>query len=164
VPEPLGRWQRRWRVWGGLTLLEQCLLPPSWCLLGLAAGATHLLPFHRIAPLLGRSVGPDTFNALPTERQRLKAVAIGRSVQLAARHTPWKSLCQAQAIVARCWLGLFDIPYMVNYGVRKNELGALEAHAWVCVGPVFVTGGDGHAGYTVVGAFASSARKPPLIN
>jgi len=164
VPEPLDRWQRRWRVWSSLTLLEQCLLPPSWCLLGLAAIVIHLVAFRRLAPLLGRSLGPGTFNALPTEQQRLRAMAIGRSVQLAARHTPWASLCQAQAIVARCWLGVLRIPYVINYGVRKNPLAVLEAHAWVCVGSLFVTGGDGHAGYVVVGAFAGGARKPPLIN
>jgi len=153
----------KWRAWRRLSVFERRLLLPTWCLLGIASLAVYGISFRRLAPYLGTPLAAQTFSPLPTAAQAARAEAVGRVVRLAARYTPWASLCQAQAIVARFWLGQFGIPYVVNYGVRKNDLGQLDAHAWVCCGPVSVTGGDGHAGYTVVGAFTGGASRPPPI-
>ena len=162
MPETLSRLLAKWRSWRQLSSLERRLFLPTWALLGRARLAIAMVPFRRLVAHLGAPLGSQTRNTLPTPAQAARAEQVGRAVRLAARYTPWDSLCQVQAIVARYWLGLFGIPYVLNYGLRRNQEGELHAHAWVCVGPVFVTGGDGYAAFTVVGSFGGDdANKPP---
>ena len=161
MPETLSRLVAKWRSWWQLSSLERRLFLPTWGLLGVARLSIAMVPFRRLVACLGTPLGTQTLNTLPTAAQAARAVQIGRAIRLTARYTPWASLCQVQAIVARFWLGLFGIPYVVNYGLRRNEQGELHAHAWVCVGPVFVTGGDGYAAFTVVGSFGGGANRPP---
>ena len=137
--------------------LERRLLLPSWLLLGLARLAI-LLPFRWLAPWLGEHMG---VTAPPDPAQVEQALAIGRSVERAARHTPWLSQCQAQAIVARVWLGHRHIPYRIQYGVRRLENGQLAAHAWVCVADTVITGSLGYERFAVVGSFSSTGKRPP---
>lgn len=77
-------------------------------------------------------------------------------MQLAARHTPWRSECYPQALTARALLGLARVPHVVSFGVRRDG-DALVAHAWVHVDGVPVTGLTGHD-YTEVGSFAWTPR------
>ena len=60
-------------------------------------------------------------------------------------------------MVARSLLGLRGLPYGLYLGLRKDakEAGGMAAHAWVCTGPVAVTGGRSFGQFTVVGVFVS---------
>ena len=72
---------------------------------------------------------------------------------MAATVTPWNANCQAQAIAARCLLGLWGVPYALFYGVASAPQQVMKAHAWVCCGPVAVVGGDAFNEFTVVAVF-----------
>jgi hypothetical protein len=60
--------------------------------------------------------------------------------------------------LARLLLGLRGIPYALFLGVRKDETdpAGMAAHAWVCSGRAFITGGQSFGQFTVVGTFISS--------
>ena len=133
------------------------LLLPTWLLLGLARLAVLTVPFRWIAPWLGQQAGTTPVVPPVTDGQADMALAIGRSIRIAACYTPWDSLCQPQALVARFWLARYGIPCVVNYGVKRNDAGGLDAHAWVCAGPVAVTGGDAGQDFTVVRSFIEPA-------
>lgn len=124
-------------------------------LLGLARFGILTVPFRWMAPLLGHNHQTSAFIPLASPEQWRQALAIGRGIRTAARYTPWESRCLAQAMVARCLLGLRGLPYGLYFGLCKDssEAGGMHAHAWVCTGPVAVTGGHSFGQFTVVGAF-----------
>ena len=136
----------------GLTLL---LLLPAWLLTGGARLVVLCLPFRWVAHSLGRYNGTTAFIPLININQQARALSIGRAVRMSSTLAPWNANCQAQAIAARCFLGLFGVPYAVFYGVAKDPIEHMKAHAWVCAGPVLVTGGYAFDEFTVVAVFAS---------
>lgn len=146
------------RGFGHLGRRDQARLVAAWSLLGLSRLAILLLPFTVVRRVLGEHRHPST--ARPTEPLDAltlhRARRIGAIVQLAARHTPWRSECYPQALTARALLGLARVPHVVSFGVRRDG-DALVAHAWVHVDGVPVTGLTGHD-YTEVGSFAWTPR------
>ncbi len=149
---------RRLRAFLRLPRFERCLLVPTWLLLGLARAAVRCLGFRRIAPWLGLPVAePPALPALD-ERASRRARQLGRTLRLAARHTPWHSNCLAQALAARCLLGVFGVAHVVCFGVARSATSQLEAHAWVVAGDLYVTGGAGASRFARTGCFVVGHR------
>lgn len=143
---------RSFRRQSGFTHL---LLLPAWCLTGLARLLVLCAPFKFFAPGLGSHHGVSAFIPVVNAEQQVAALSIGRAVRIASGYTPWNANCQAQAIAARWLLGLFGVPYAVFYGVVKDPVEHMKAHAWVCSGPVQVTGGYAFDEFTVVAVFSN---------
>lgn len=151
--------RRKWRRFRCLPRFERAWLLPAWLLLGAARAAILVLSFRRIAAFLGRPCHAHSRIPLVEPVQQARARQIARVIALAARYTPWQSNCFAQAVVARCLLGLHGIPYALCFGVMRDGASTgLRAHAWVHAGPVAVTGGRGFGQFTVVGSFVSRGR------
>jgi len=130
---------------------------PVWVALGVARVLLKIIPFVKLAPWLGRRTAPEpAITPLPAEQQA-RARDVGRTVQFAARHTPWLSTCFAQVVVARCLLRLYRVPYAIYFGLERGSEG-LQAHAWIMAGDVSVTGGIGFDRYVVVGCFTGADR------
>lgn len=127
-----------------------------WVLLGLAKALIFTIPFKRLAPRFGVHAGLSPWIPLLLPSQEKKALQIGRLVRLAARYTPWDSNCFPQAVVARILLGLYGIPYALNFGLMRDATtGEIKAHAWVSAGRIQVTGGASFMQFTTVGCFVS---------
>lgn len=147
-------------------------LPLAWLLLGLGRAAVLGVPFKRIAPWLGTSLGASAWVPLASAAQERRALGIGRAIRLAARHTPWQSTCLPQALAARVLLGASGLPYSLCFGVMREGQGpeGLKAHAWVRTGRACVTGGESFADYRVMGCYtnalagglATSSRQSPV--
>lgn len=139
-----------------LGLKDQVRFTAAWSLLGLSRLLILVLPFTVIRRLLGENQASAERGAAPVldDVQRIRAMHIGRIVELAAAYAPWRADCYPQALTARTFLALRRIPHVVSFGVRRDA-GALVAHAWVRAGDVAVTGGDGRE-YTEVGSFSWS--------
>lgn len=149
------RLSRKLKSFGALPLFTKLWLLPVWVMLAIARAAVLLLPFRRIAPLLGADRGTAAHVPLLPPVGQDRALVIGRTVRLAAAYAPWQANCFAQAIVAAILLRLYGLPYTIFFGLRRAsppETG-MQAHAWTSAGRVAVTGGEGFGGYTVVGAF-----------
>jgi len=151
--------QNREKLWVALLFL----------LSGIARAVILILPFRRIAPYLGQHYQNAQLAAVVTEKQLHTASQIGLVTELTAKHTPWQSKCLVQAMMARCLLGYYGIPYVLYLGVAKStawhdardiEDNALIAHAWLSVGPSIITGNDGHTAFTIVSTFVA----PSIIN
>jgi Transglutaminase-like superfamily len=132
----------------------QLLLLPAWLMTGLARLLVLLVPFRLLARGLGRRYGVSAFIPMLDEKQQATALSIGRAVRMSSTLAPWNANCQAQAISARWLMGLFGLPYAVFYGVAKDPIEKMKAHAWVCAGPIQVTGGYAFDEFTVVAVFA----------
>lgn len=114
-----------------------------------------ILPFRIIARVLGQYRQAAPFMPLANPDQMRLALTIGRAIQTAASHTPWKSECLVQAVVASLLLKLNHTPHGVYLGMKKNPLSpnGMLAHAWVSSGSVAVTGEHSFDQFTVIGNF-----------
>lgn len=140
---------------------QRYMLPFAWLLLGLGRALVLLLPFRVLSKLLGTEQGPHPLSSLPTSRQSLRALEIGRTVRWAACHTPWNSNCFAQAVASRALLAAAGVPCVIFFGLSRDDHKGLIAHAWVTAGTIRVCGGDGFSNYTVVGCFVTQGRDTP---
>ena len=155
---------RKARTLTTFSCVEITLMGPVFVLLGLARLAILMLPFRFYAGRLGAQSKLTTTHMVLEDVASLKrAKGIGRVVRSMAQLTPWASLCLAQAMVAAFLLRLFMLPYCVVFGVApaadKQRDNPLDAHAWVTVGDMVVTGGQGIARFTVVKVFEHNAKR-----
>lgn len=145
---------QKWRTLRRQSRMTLLLLLPAWLLTGVARGVVLTLPFRRFAPFLGEHRGIQACIPVLDRHQFYRARSIGRAVRIAGKYTPWNANCQAQAIAARVLLGGFGLPYSLFYGLARDPDATLKAHAWVCAGPVRVTGGYSFDAFTVVAVFS----------
>ncbi len=126
------------------------LLTEATLLLALASATVRVFSFARVA----RRLGTFMRESPPAEERAavIQAKRIRWAVFATARRLPWKPLCLPQAIAAKVMLRRRGIASTLYLGVDRRE--SFEAHAWVRVGRVIVTGGATHKGYAVVSSFA----------
>ena len=117
---------------------------------------------RRLSRLLGQDAGICPWVPLVDDGERERALAVRRTIALAARYSPWKANCYPQAITARLLLGLYGVPYAIHFGLKRMPEGdGHDAHAWVVSGPVAVTGGHSFGAYTVVRTFVPRRLRTP---
>ncbi|EAU55005.1 hypothetical protein AL013_02105 [Mariprofundus ferrooxydans] len=145
---------------------EKCWFCLVWIISGPIRAGLLLLPFRKMAPMLGEHCSNLQLAAVVGDTQRQRAWRIGRITELAASYTPWQSKCLVQACAASILLRYYRIPYVMHLGVARDsedtdtDGSAMKAHAWLSVGPRIVTGRDGHRAFTIVSTFVS----PALLN
>jgi hypothetical protein len=133
-----------------LTVPEAVVLAEALALCTAASLMLRVLRFSRVAPRLGRHMAES-----PPSQPGATGAAVRRitwAVATAARLLPWKPLCLPQAVTAQWMLRRRGIGSTLYLGT--NPANRYDAHAWVRVGGVIVTGGDDPRQYTVVSTFA----------
>lgn len=128
-------------------------LADAYVKLGVMRLLVLLVPFNSLVRTLER----DDKTPLPDidADQAGLALEIGQAVAVAAAHTPWKSACLVQALVAQRMLKKRRIPGVLYLGasVGANRTNPLLAHAWLKCGAHIVTGEGGHDQYTVMTSY-----------
>jgi hypothetical protein len=127
------------------------LLIEATLLLGAARAAVLLFPYRRIMAALGQRLG-ETAVLNDAKRAAIGKVAWG--IRVVSSRTPWKSNCLAQALAGQVMLARRGVGSTLHLGVAREQSGGLEAHAWLTVANVLVTGGAGHQRFTEVARFA----------
>ena len=120
--------------------------------LALARAAVLALPF----PVLSKRLGvlrAETPAAAPIDPASYR---VGSAIGAAARRVPWRSECLEQAIAAKAMLRRRGVPSTLYLGMTKDPI---QAHAWVRVGTLHVTGGQDVGRYAVVASFADLERR-----
>ena len=145
--------RRKITTWSNLPRSQKLLFVVTIPLLGVARLAILVLPFRILARRLGEDFKTTPLVPLITTENKKIATLIGRSVRMAARYTPWQSKCLAQALVAGFLLEVLKIPHGLYLGVCRGAESEMKAHAWVCSGPIYVTGGESFREFTVVASF-----------
>lgn len=128
--------------------LEAC----GW--LVLARLAILLLPFKRIAPLLGRPMVES-----PLEDHAIDTVlleAISWAAQTAGNHMPWGNKCLAQAMAGKAMLRRRGMRSTLYLGVARDGMQLMKAHAWLRCGGKILSGHRKMSGFTVVASFAET--------
>jgi hypothetical protein len=124
--------------------------------LGLARLSILVLPFRRIAPLLGRQMAQS-----PAEAAAPAALLdrISWSVNTASRHLPWECKCLALALAGKAMLRRRGLASTLYLGVGKEPEAGLQAHAWLRCGERILTGGRALADFTVISTFAEEGQE-----
>jgi hypothetical protein len=86
------------------------------------------------------------------DRTLKQAESIRWAVDTAARVLPWKPVCLPQALAGTAMLRRRRIASTLYLGVDPGR--GLDAHAWVRVGTLIVTGGPLETRFSVVSTFA----------
>jgi hypothetical protein len=63
-------------------------------------------------------------------------VAIGR----VDRYVPWGTECYTQALTGKLMLRKRKVSTLLVVGFRKDEAGEIQGHAWLKIGPYYITG------------------------
>ena len=110
----------------------------------------RLVGFRRIARRLGRHMAESPVSV--DEATLDAARRVRWAVESAARVLPWHPVCLPQALAAKAMLGRRGIESTLYLGVDVTR--ELDAHAWVRVADVIVTGGPRDERFSVVSTFA----------
>lgn len=132
---------------------EYLLLIEAWFFLALARAILIVMPFKRIAPLLGK-VNNDVPLSPPHEKDVILH-QIKISILRGSRFSPWRTKCFEQAIAGKAMLRMRHIRSLLYLGAYKDPANQLKAHAWLIAGDIVVTGGPKVEQYTVVSWFGS---------
>jgi len=103
---------------------------------GLAAYSLVMMKFFVRYARFGR---PTTEPAAEVSDRALVS-DVQYALRQAARYVPWENKCRHQADQARLLCRLYNLPYRISVGFRKNPQGGIEGHAWTTVGDHFLTG------------------------
>ena len=161
---------RKLRVFLSLRNREKLWFFLLYLLSGFIRAIILTVPFRHLAPYLGKHYSNVQLATVVTEEQMKTAWRIGRITELASKYTPWESKCLVQAMMVRCLLGYYGIPYVLYLGVTKSKKvvdaglqdeNILKAHAWLSVGPWIVAGREGHRAFTIVSTFVQPSLLEP---
>jgi hypothetical protein len=114
---------------------DRGILLRTYLLLTLVRLGLLLLPFERLwkgLVKLGKlppSAAAVAKTKLKTEAQIVRQVVW--AVNLSTRFSPGGAKCLARALTTKVLLDRRQCPSDFKIGVAKNELGELEAHAWI---------------------------------
>jgi hypothetical protein len=154
-----------------LSWVDRWLLLEVLILLGLARLALRTVPFRRLAQRLGPLQAETPADVSPGDLAQARRIAL--AVARVSPYTPWVSNCFPQALAAKYWLQRRGIASTLYLGVAltRDIAGAatpngMEAHAWLRCGPLYVTGGQGRARYTITARFGEdlSQRRQGTMN
>ncbi len=139
-----------------INALDVLLFAEAWLMLATARCILLLVPFRKIAPVLGSQVTgevPSGSALVAGSRQHQVGIAILR----ASKRSPWRTKCFEQALAATLMLKARKQSSIVFFGVYKSDNGdrKLNAHAWLKSGGMIVTGGRNLHLYTVLASFKS---------
>jgi hypothetical protein len=110
------------------------------------------IPFRRIAAWLGMSGAESSVAATPEETRM--AELVGWAVEVMGRRVPWDGRCLARALAATSMLRRRGVEGTVSFGACERESGGFDAHAWLRVGSIIVTGGPGYERFKTFTTFA----------
>ena len=85
---------------------------------------------------------------------------VSYAVNQVCSKTKWESKCLVRALSAQRLLAEKGIESTLYLGCKLDDNKKMVAHAWIRVGKMFVTGGNGAAeGYAIVDKFKSRVKK-----
>jgi hypothetical protein len=136
-----------------LPVKAQALAGLAWVLIGCAALAIRWLPARHYLWVLGKPVGAVSCQPVVGARRLGRARAIRTALRRAAASAPFRNNCLPQALAAAVLCRIAGLPSAAHLGTRLSSAAGMEAHAWLAVGPVAVSGGHAWDDYTVVACY-----------
>lgn len=136
-----------------LPVKAQLLAGLAWVLIGWAALAIRWLPARHYLWVLGKPVGAVSCQPVVGARRLGRARALRTALRRAAASAPFRNNCLPQALAGAVLCRIAGLPSAAHLGTRQSAAVGMEAHAWLAVGPVAVSGGHAWHDYTVVACY-----------
>lgn len=136
-----------------LPFKTQALALLTWGLIGCAALAIRWLPARQYLWVLGRPIGAVACQPVVDDRGQGRARALRSALRRAAASAPFRNNCLPQALAGAVLCRIAGLPSAAHLGTRLSSAAGIEAHAWLAVGPVAVSGGHAWDDYTVVACY-----------
>lgn len=138
-----------------LPIADVLAIPLAWFLIGTSAALIRLVPFARLARLLGWPLGAVSYMPMIDENQLRRARFVRRTIWRAVMIAPFRADCLPQAMTAAVFCRLLRIPAATHFGVQlaKPNNATMSAHAWTVAGPIPICGGHAFRDYDVVACF-----------
>lgn len=133
-----------------MPLLDQLVVIEAATCLAAARFAVARVPFAHLSRVLG-ALGHES-PACAEPAAAAVATRVRGLLAKAARGLPWRSTCLMQASAGKVMLARRGVPSTLYLGVRRGST-ELEAHAWLRVGDLAITGGGGDD-FTVIARYA----------
>ncbi len=95
---------------------------------------------------MGKSIPPDSVMLTSISENdismecREKLMRVKTAVARCNRYAPWNTECLTQALTAKQMLNRRKVDSLLIIGFRKDAEGEIGGHAWLKVGPYFITG------------------------
>ena len=137
----------------GITAGRLLLLAETGLLLIAAKIVLRAAPFRTIAP---KTCGDRNF----ATKNCAELMEIGWAFGVIARRIGILRQCLAQSIAAQWMLNRRRIANTLYLGVRRDEEGALLAHAWVRAGARTIVGRESRPGFHVIATFGDEEMEP----
>ena len=133
---------RVWRKFAAQSRARKLLLAEAALCLTTARGILFLLPFSRIAKLLGGIRAPDTIFArkLQSSCDLSAARDISWAIDRSALISPVALVCLPRALAAWAMLRRRGIAGRLHFGASCDAAGKLTPHAWCDSPGVEITG------------------------
>lgn len=136
-------------------LKKQILRTIVFFLLGISNIVIRIIKFKHIANLISNEKGVPTHtchNIVLSPKQKSLVCVLRQEIFSVSRYTPWRSKCFEQMLTAHALLRLMGISHCVYFGVNKN-FRELNAHTWLTVNNIIVTGFNASMDFTSVQEF-----------
>lgn len=127
------------------------LLLESMVWLCIAQFLVSAIPFRHYARYLGSTSGKVAISNTPVDAQLIADVKWAISVS--RKYLPWKLVCLPQAVASKFMLRRRRVTSTLYLGITMKENSQLNAHAWLKVGDVTVTGEKGKDQFSTVATF-----------
>lgn len=145
APRPSAKWRALHLRPANLILLGEALVLLAGCSI-----AIRLVPFRRLAALMGRARAVGTGQEAGADR----LVARCRwAVTAWADRVPWRTVCFQRGLALHLMLLRRGIGSRLNYGVKQDDGRGLQAHVWVSVGARTVLGGEEAPSFACLASF-----------
>lgn len=133
------------------------LILEAGAMLALARLSLALFSFEQIVHRRGRFSRPDDVAPADEADRATGAIArqVGWAIRTAAPRMPFRAVCLQQALAAQDMLRRRGIHTPVHFGVGHDENNRFQAHAWLDVAGVEVTGYPVAASFREIGALGS---------
>jgi hypothetical protein len=136
-----------------LPIKAQLLALTAWLLIGGAALAIRWLPARHYLWVLGRPIGAVACQPVAPPQRLGRARALRTALRRAAGVAPFRNNCLPQALAGAVLCRIAGLPSAAHLGTRQSPEKGMEAHAWLVVGPVAISGGQAWEDYGVVACY-----------
>ena len=89
---------------------------------------------------MGRAVNSTDESLEVPVAQKQVAGLVKLAVTRVDRYVPWGTECYTQALTARIMLNRRSVSSVLIVGFKKEQGSLIKGHAWLKIGPYFITG------------------------
>lgn len=123
----------------------------AWIFIALARLCILILSFGDLMKLIGRPILHQSINE--PNKMLNEYFSYNQAIERASRYSFWRTKCFEQAVTAKWMLDRRGKTTYLYFGVKKDPLEKLMAHAWLTCDGEIATGGNMASDFVIISCF-----------